>query len=1502
VALKFGGALYAWGGNNYAQLGDGTTENRSVPTPIGTDNDWVAIAAGSYHTVALKFGGALYAWGGNNYGQLGDGTRYYRGVPTRIGTDNNWVAIAAGSYHTVALKFGGALYAWGRNENGQLGDGTAWKESPVLIESHTLTLSKSGTGNGIITSSPAGINCGPDCTHAFNYDYSVTLTATSDSTSKLVNWTGCDSVSGNQCTVNMTSDKTVTANFSYRRLNSFPISVYNGNLVGVFHLWPGFKDLLQSATLTGPNSFSYTFDLQSDTYNWLTECRYFEMWLYNFGPIGSNYGPYTLTLQFYDGVIETYTKDIELVSITPVDPASILVNVNDDGSANVSWSLPAGVTGQYYQVIVRSSDGLTEYYRSPTMLDPTTMPVTLSANDLRCLERGQNYQWMIRAYNAPEVYPEGLPAYNAGQSIYALSTYSPSLSSPGQRIDEFHVEVRNGVLGIFFDVKPGLRSGTPGATRITGATVTGPNSFTYTYDLSADAVDMSTPTFFNVGWYKEFVSSPGPGQYTIAVQFSDNIPDSVWRNLNDVPIQIVANSSMTSNVNSNGSITFQWGIPSGVTNENYQIRIRSRDGTKEYYSSPFLPTSTSAYSLSFLTLRGLEPCKTYRWYVRTYDPADNTMRSDNSRTFFYNPFGLLYNSLTVTKSGTGTGTVTSLPAGINCDSYCSDTYVQGLPVTLTATPSAGSLFTGWSGACSGTAPCTVIMNANVTVTANFYLTGVDSDSDGLDDAWEMLYFGKLGNNPSADPDNDGLTNLQEYQYGTNPNIPTFTISASPGMNGNITPSGQSRIDQGGSITFTIAPSTGYHVADVLVDTASIGAATSYPFINVTSNHNISATFASDSVNSHTITPIAGAGGTISPPVPVTVNYGGNQTFTIIPGTDYIIFDVQVDGKPVGAVSSYAFTNVTANHTIEVSFGAGEKTSRGSTPPDTDGDGVPDSTDNCPSIANPIVASWTDINGTVHTNSQPDIDLDGVGDACDNCPNFPNADQKIPVWYKDADNDGYSDGTTLTQCNRPAGYKLASELVATSGDCNDNDPNVNPGKGNCPPPVVKLYDIVFDMPGYDIWLPTDGASVTVIATAKVNGTPDPSIPVNFSVVNVTRYPGKYTNDPNTTDTTPDFDYTINGNTITLTSRDFGGSITIHAEALNGTITNNFTLPKDSNGDGVPDAWQMAAFGSLGHKAGDDPDNDGLTNFEEYRGFMWGQLVRVEPNTTYKTPGYFFDTVKYFRTNPTRKDLFVKFSNYDSNNPFAIGAAFYNAGVDVHAVACAVDTQTGNCIVAGNLEYTGQPIGVVWVNNELVRTYQSVSAHISQVGVRDWQWATKGFSGIGNATTYGSGTTTYQLALDYYFSDKPYIDGFTLVGTDWTGPPNNRLDPITKVQDKSDNGINEKSGSKYETGCQTCPFKSDVVVPGSYNQQLTAFDIDNNGSVELPIAGDPNSFDRNYEYTKAQVLKHTVTHEMGHAVGMSHNSDSTCVMYEYSNNWSRDGKFSNYATVQMSIHNP
>jgi alpha-tubulin suppressor-like RCC1 family protein len=78
-------------------------------------------------------------------------------------------------------------------------------------------------------------------------------------------------------------------------------------------------------------------------------------------------------------------------------------------------------------------------------------------------------------------------------------------------------------------------------------------------------------------------------------------------------------------------------------------------------------------------------------------------------------------TLSVTRVGTGTGVVTSAPAGINCGSTCSAAFASSSTVTLTAVPASGSAFSGWSGACSGSATCSVTMSAAKSVTAAFGL-------------------------------------------------------------------------------------------------------------------------------------------------------------------------------------------------------------------------------------------------------------------------------------------------------------------------------------------------------------------------------------------------------------------------------------------------------------------------------------------------------------------------------------------------------------------------------------------------------------------------------------------------------------------------------------------------------------------------------------------------------------------------------------------------------------
>lgn len=84
-------------------------------------------------------------------------------------------------------------------------------------------------------------------------------------------------------------------------------------------------------------------------------------------------------------------------------------------------------------------------------------------------------------------------------------------------------------------------------------------------------------------------------------------------------------------------------------------------------------------------------------------------------------------TLTVTRAGGGSGTITSSPAGISCPGACSHVYASGTNVTLSAKPAAGSAFGGWSGACTGTTGCTVTMSAARSVTATFRLLPPNSE-------------------------------------------------------------------------------------------------------------------------------------------------------------------------------------------------------------------------------------------------------------------------------------------------------------------------------------------------------------------------------------------------------------------------------------------------------------------------------------------------------------------------------------------------------------------------------------------------------------------------------------------------------------------------------------------------------------------------------------------------------------------------------------------------------
>ncbi|MDI9308751.1 MAG: T9SS type A sorting domain-containing protein [Limnohabitans sp.] len=135
IAIRNGGTLWTWGRNNFGQLGSsGVPSSQSnIPIQVGISSDWSKISAGSSHALAIKTNGTLWAWGRNNYGQLGNNSTVDSNIPIQIGVDTDWAYISAGDNYCLALKNNGTLWAWGDNANGQLGNGNSGSGNMVLV-------------------------------------------------------------------------------------------------------------------------------------------------------------------------------------------------------------------------------------------------------------------------------------------------------------------------------------------------------------------------------------------------------------------------------------------------------------------------------------------------------------------------------------------------------------------------------------------------------------------------------------------------------------------------------------------------------------------------------------------------------------------------------------------------------------------------------------------------------------------------------------------------------------------------------------------------------------------------------------------------------------------------------------------------------------------------------------------------------------------------------------------------------------------------------------------------------------------------------------------------------------------------------------------------------------------------------------------------------------------------------------------------------------------------
>ncbi len=147
-------------------------------------------------------------------------------------------------------------------------------------------------------------------------------------------------------------------------------------------------------------------------------------------------------------------------------------------------------------------------------------------------------------------------------------------------------------------------------------------------------------------------------------------------------------------------------------------------------------------------------------------------------------------------------------------------------------------------------------------------------------------------------------------------INSYTVTASSGGNGSITPATQS-VNHDGTASFTVTPAGGYHVVSVSGDTCSVtGSGNSYSAANVQANCAVTATFA---IDSYTVTASSGGNGSITPPTQ-SVNHGDAASFNVMPASGYHVVSVSGDTCSVtGSGSSYSAANIQADCAVTATF-------------------------------------------------------------------------------------------------------------------------------------------------------------------------------------------------------------------------------------------------------------------------------------------------------------------------------------------------------------------------------------------------------------------------------------------------------------------------------------------------------------------------------------------------------------------------------------------------------
>jgi alpha-tubulin suppressor-like RCC1 family protein len=163
-SLEEDAVVRCWGWNNAGQLGDGSTGDRALPTPIESNLQFqsVGIHGVGGHACAVTTDGAAYCWGENESGQLGNGTQSWSAVPVAVTGGLRFRMVSAGRRFSCGVTEAGTAHCWGRGTWGQLGNGsTNQSAAPVAVASNRQfeSVQAGGGSNACALTDDAALYC-----------------------------------------------------------------------------------------------------------------------------------------------------------------------------------------------------------------------------------------------------------------------------------------------------------------------------------------------------------------------------------------------------------------------------------------------------------------------------------------------------------------------------------------------------------------------------------------------------------------------------------------------------------------------------------------------------------------------------------------------------------------------------------------------------------------------------------------------------------------------------------------------------------------------------------------------------------------------------------------------------------------------------------------------------------------------------------------------------------------------------------------------------------------------------------------------------------------------------------------------------------------------------------------------------------------------------------------------------------------------------------------------